>query len=305
MTATPLYDAHNHLQDPRLTPHRPAILDAIQRENIARMVVNGSTEDDWPEVLALAQTTTRILPSFGYHPWYIDQRSSQWLSRLIDCLDQVPSAIGEIGLDRWIPNHNLPDQESVFLAQWRLAAQRSLPVSIHCLRAWGRLYDLIRANPGPPCGFLLHSYGGPPDLVLPLAKLGAYFSFPGYYAHPRKERQRAAFRQVPRDRLLIETDAPDQLPPESCVRYPLIEATSGRPIHHPANLRAIYEFVAAMLDEPLHQLATRIEANFQRLFHPFPARPSGLPFDHAPFTHPPDHAQSVPPPQNQTPRSQT
>jgi Tat protein secretion system quality control protein TatD with DNase activity len=49
------YDAHNHLQDARLAPHREAIFAALQREGVAGMVVNGSCEEDWPEVLALAR----------------------------------------------------------------------------------------------------------------------------------------------------------------------------------------------------------------------------------------------------------
>ena len=105
--------------------------------------------------------------------------------------------------------------------QLRLAAERNLPLSIHCLQAWGPLLDILRAEPRPACGFLLHSYGGAAELVAPLAELGAYFSLPGYFALERKTRQREAFRQVPADRLLIETDAPDQsLPPER-VQYPL------------------------------------------------------------------------------------
>jgi TatD DNase family protein len=266
MRSPPLYDAHNHLQDPRLAPHRTAIGAALDQENIVRMVVNGSTEEDWPEVLALAQSSSRIIPSFGYHPWYVNQRTAAWQQHLLAHLDRVPSAVGEIGLDRWIPHHDLADQESVFLWQWRVATERNLPVSIHCLRAWGRLHDLLRANPGPACGFLLHSYGGPVEMVQPLAKLGAYFSFPGYYAHERKERQRATFKQVPPDRLLLETDAPDQLPPESWIQHPLLDDQTDRPIHHPANLCAIYEFVAQMLGEPLDELAARIELNWNRLF---------------------------------------
>ena len=113
---------------------------------------------------------------------------------------------------------------------------------------------------------MLHSFGGPQEMIGPLAKLGAYFSLPGYFAHERKERQREAFRQVPPDRLLIETDAPDQSLPEDRVQYPLTVATSGKAINHPANLSAVYRFAAELLGEPLESLAERVEQNFQRLF---------------------------------------
>lgn len=261
-----LYDAHNHLQDDRLAPCREAVLAAVQRVNVVKMVVNGSGEEDWPAVLELARQHHRVIPAFGYHPWYVKERSPDWQQVLLRHLDAVPSAVGEVGLDRWVKDYDLEQQQQVFAWQLRLAAERNLPVSIHCLQAWGPLLDTLRAEPRPACGFLLHSYGGAPDLVAPLAELGAYFSLPGYFAHERKARQREAFRQVPSDRLLIETDAPDQLLPPERAEYPLTDATSGKPINHPANLGAVYRFTAELRNEPLETLARKVEENFQRLF---------------------------------------
>ena len=261
-----LYDAHNHLQDARLAGQREPILAAARRENICRMVVNGTCEEDWPAVLELARGCPEVIPSFGYHPWHVKVRSPDWQAALLRHLDAVPSAIGEVGLDRWIKDYDPRQQEEVLQWQLRLAAERNLPVSIHCLQAWGRLLEVLRAGPRPRCGFLLHSYGGPREMIAPLAALGAYFSFPGYFAHDRKARQREAFKHVPPDRLLIETDAPDQPLPDERVRYPLSEAGSGKALNHPANLGAVYDVVAELLDEPPESLARRVEENFARLF---------------------------------------
>lgn len=230
------------------------------------MVVNGSCEQDWPEVLALSREFPEVLPSFGYHPWYIKERSPDWTQTLRRFVDETPAGIGEVGLDRWIDNYDLPDQEEVFVAQLRLAAERDLPLSIHCLKAWGRLLELLEAHPRPRCGFLLHSFGGPKEMIPALARLGAYFSLPGYYAHPRKERQREAFKTVPLDRLLVETDAPDQLLPTERSRYPLIDAKTGNSLNDPANLECIYDFAAEWFHEPVEQLSARVEENFRRLF---------------------------------------
>lgn len=261
-----LYDAHNHLQDPRLAPYRAAIMQTIGREGIVKMVVNGSCEEDWPQVLALARQHSQVIPSFGYHPWYVKERTEAWQKNLVDCLDRVPAAIGEIGLDRWIQDYDAPQQEEAFVWQLALAARRNLPVSIHCLKAWGRLLEILQSEPRLRRGFLLHSYGGPAEMIRPLAELGAYFSFPGYYARERKARQRETFKQVPPDRLLIETDAPDQLLPDDRNGYPLTDGVSAKPINHPANLSAVYRFAAEMLNEPLEALAERVEKNFHRLF---------------------------------------
>ena len=89
-----LYDAHNHLQDARLAPQREAVFGALQREGVAGMVVNGSGEEDWPEVLALARAWPQVIPSFGLHPWYVKERSPDWQAALVRHLDAVPSAIG-------------------------------------------------------------------------------------------------------------------------------------------------------------------------------------------------------------------
>ena len=102
-------------------------------------------------------------------------------------------------------------------------------------------------------------------MVEPLTKLGAYFSFPGYYMHERKSRPREAFRAVPLERLLIETDAPDQLLPDAANRFPLRDRSS-QPVNHPANLGVIYEFVAKERGMELKELSAQVESNFARLF---------------------------------------
>jgi len=259
------YDAHNHLQDDRFGGRQTALLTACTDAGVARMVVNGACESDWPHVLSLARQNKSVLPSFGYHPWYIHERTADWTTILENFLDQTPSAVGEIGLDRWKPDLPYEGQEDVFLKQLNIATKRDLPASIHCLQTWGRLHELLRDNPRPPCGFVLHSYGGPAEMIPAFTKFGAYFSFPGYFLQERKQRQRETFRHVPPDRLLIETDAPDQQLPTEMVRFPLAGA-DGKSLNHPANLPAVYEGLAHFLSEKLDSLASRVEENFLRVF---------------------------------------
>ena len=260
-----LYDAHNHLQDERFAPNHAALVATAAQHGVAKMVVNGACEADWPAVLDLARRHSQVLPSFGYHPWHLRERTPDWRANLARYLDSAPSALGEIGLDRWKQGLDLPLQQEMFVSQLCLSAERDLPASIHCLQAWGMLFDILRQQPRPRCGFLLHSYGGPAEMVAPLAKLGAYFSFPGFYANDRKERQRETFRHVPPDRLLLETDAPDQPLPPPLVTHPLVDA-HGHSLNHPANIGAVYRFVAAFFGESMDSLAARVEENFLRLF---------------------------------------
>jgi len=267
-----LFDAHNHLQDERLWPHRKAIAAALEVEPIGAMVVNGTCEGDWPGVLALAREDSRVLPAFGCHPWRVGQRSPQWREHLLGCLDEAAKlgprrcgGIGEIGLDRWMRGADRPAQEEAFVWQLSLAAERHLPASIHCLQAWGALLDVLRRGPLPGRGFLLHSFGGPRELISELAELGAYFSLPGYFARENKARQREAFRSVPPERLLLETDAPDQPLPAERVQYPL-PAEAGTALNSPGNLRAVYIFAAETLGVPASRLEDQVRQNFERLF---------------------------------------
>lgn len=247
------------------------------------MVVNGSAESDWPAVADLARRFPGVIPAFGCHPWHLGERTPDWESSLNRWLDLTPGGVvGEIGLDRWILENpdrwrnyaGLADrepppmalQEEVFVIQMRIAAHRRVAASIHCLRAFGRLRDLLVAEPRPACGFLLHSYGGPAEMVPEFVRLGAYFGFPGYFAHERKVRQRETFLQIPLDRILLETDAPDQCLPDAWNRYPLKDARTGAALNHPANLGAVCEILAAVIGKDPTELAAATSANFDRLF---------------------------------------
>ena len=279
----PTFDAHNHLQDERFAGRQDEIVAACRAVGVQRMVVNGACEEDWPVVADLARRFPGfVVPSFGYHPWYLHERTARWRETLVEFLERTPGAvIGEIGIDRWIidqppqlrrrygaalAEHEpapLAEQEDAFVWQLRLAAERNLPASIHCLQAWGRLEELLRTHPRPACGFLLHSYSGPAEMVPVFARLGASFGFPGYFLHERKARQREAFRHVPPDRLLIETDAPDQsLPSPTHV----LSAPDGTALNHPANLPDILRGLAAVLGQQEQALSRQIADNFLRLF---------------------------------------
>jgi TatD DNase family protein len=291
LPAVRFFDAHNHLQDERLGDAQDRLLDEARARGVAAMVVNGACEEDWPAVAALAARHPEVRPAYGYHPWYMHERSARWREELRARLTRDSAAsVGEIGLDRWIFRtrpENLArhapmlvgrelagpaEQEEAFLWQWDLAVELDRPASIHCLEAWGRFHDLIRERRSPRRGFLLHSYGGPAEMIGPLARLGAYFGFPGFFLHARKERHRETFRRVPADRLLVETDAPDQrLPKDAGERgdWPgpgCDVLTVGQGWNHPANLPAVYAGLAWVRGEPLETLAATVEANFARLF---------------------------------------
>ena len=174
------------------------------------MMCNGTNPDDWDNVLALAAGHKGIVPCFGLHPWFVDKARAGWLELLEDHLTRAPSCVGEIGLDHAVEADPVK-QEEAFRAQLQLAKKLKRPVSIHCVRAWGRLLAVLKEEQPP--SFMLHAYGGPPEMVNSLARLGAYFSFSGGMMNPRREKMRRALLTAPPKRLLFETESqePDAL----------------------------------------------------------------------------------------------
>lgn len=261
-----LFDAHNHLQDERLDPWRHEIVSQMPQTGLAEMVVNGSCEQDWPQVAELTRQHAWMRPAFGLHPWYVKQRGSEWLTVLRSHLEAHPNAVvGEIGLDRWIENPDIEAQLDCFRAQMALAVELERPATIHCLRAFGLLEETLRSIPRPPRGFLLHSYGGPAEMVPAFVQLGAYFSISPYFAHPRKAAQLATFAKIPLERLLTETDAPDMWPPDDLNPH-LLQTTDGAALNHPFNIRVSYEILAKIRSMPLEDLQSSIAKNYRTLF---------------------------------------
>lgn len=274
------FDAHNHFQDEWLRPYREALLRELPTLGVGSMVVNGTCVADWPEVELLGQQVPWIIPSFGLHPWDCGNREDGWLKALRARLLANPRAqVGEIGIDRWILDRAkpddprlaglrrapLPEQLEVFHAQMDLACELGRTPSIHCIDAYGQLLDTLRTRSLPARGFLLHSYAGSAEMVAEFVKLGAYFSFNGSFLEERKTKVRAAYRVIPSDRLLVETDAPAMPPPLPWRPHSLPDA-DGHTVHHPGNLAAAHKGLAQLRGETVEQLETLCASNFGRLF---------------------------------------
>ena len=263
-----LFDSHCHLQDERLAPHLDGVLRRAADAGVAAMLCCGSAESDWEAVRALARAHPAIKPAYGLHPWYAADRSPQWLDTLRRFLTTAPdplacragtvadlpagrtpgACVGEIGLDHALDKSTFAAQEECVLAQIKLAAELRRPVSLHCRRAWGRLMDLLDTHGWPPDGVILHSYSGGRELVAPLVRRGAHFSFSGAITHDRNVRGREAAAAVPEDRLLIETDAPDI--PAAASDEVALRTPDGKPLSEPANLVLTVRTLAALRHVP-------------------------------------------------------
>jgi TatD DNase family protein len=255
-----------HLQDGAFDQDRQSLIEGAAQAGVSTFVCNGTHPDDWPGVTALAHSDPRVLACFGLHPWFVNQyKDTPWAQTLEKQLTDIPSGVGEIGLDRWIADHDLEAQVQAMRLQLTLARDLKRPAMIHCLKAWGHLMEELDRFGTFPEGLLIHGYGGPVELIQPLIKLNAWISFAGSVLHEQKARAREALVQVPLDRLLIESDAPDMPPPVALRCDPHVMTEQGRYRNTPANLPAILDGIAALRQENPTDLARAVNANCHHL----------------------------------------
>jgi len=254
-----LFDAHCHLQDEKLAGDLAGVMARAAAAGVAGAMCCGSAEGDWPATLAVAEKYPHVQISLGLHPWYFGERRPGWLDRLRALVVAYPRAgVGEIGLDHALENADLVVQEQVFLDQFALSIELCRPASLHCPRAFGRLLELLPRFPQHPAGFVIHSFSGAAELIAPLAKFGAFFSFSGSITRSGNRRGHAALRTVPADRLLLETDSPDLMP--------VIAGHGPEGPNEPANLVHVLRAAADLRGVPEADLAAQTWANARRLF---------------------------------------
>lgn len=210
----------------------------MQAAGIVGCVVNATREADWEAVAALAREFPGyVFPAYGIHPWYADTAEKGWEERLRERLVADPTAsVGEVGVDGWVESPGMEAQFGVFVKQAEIAEELGRAMTVHCLKAWEPLFEAMDCAAAWPEKYLMHSFGGSAEIAERLVKKGAWFSFSGHFLHPRKAKVLEVFRKLPDDRILLETDAPDMMPPEEFIGFPLAEG-----VNHPANLRQIAE----------------------------------------------------------------
>ena len=144
-----------------------------------------------------------VIPAFGLHPWYLEFKGGDFISNLEDYLVRYPNAwVGECGLDN-LKAGKLKRQEEVFLSQLELAAKFRRPVNIHLLKAEEQMAKFL---PLMPQRFMFHSFSGSKEFLALALKKGAYISLSASIL--RRKNRLEIIRNLPPERLLLESDAP-------------------------------------------------------------------------------------------------
>lgn len=251
---TPLTDSHSHLDAPEFDADRAAAIARARDAGVTRQVVPAIARDGWQALATLCRAHAGLHPAFGLHPMYLHEHRPEHLDELAEVIArEKPVAVGECGLDHYVPDLDPDAQRLYFDRQLELAREFDLPVIVHARRAVDEVIACIRRT-GRLRG-VVHSYSGSYEQAAQLWKLGFFLGFGGPVTYERARRLRDIVVRMPLEFLLLESDAPDQ---------PL--ATHRGERNEPAYVAEVLDHVAALRPESRETIAAATRANAARLF---------------------------------------
>ena len=255
-----LIDTHTHLDFPDFDADRPALLAESRALGVRQMVILGVYRDNWQRVWDLVQSDPDLHAALGLHPVYLDQHRPddvaqlrEWLSRLAG--HRQLCAVGEIGLDYYIPTLDRERQQALFEAQLQLAVEFELPALIHVRRSHADVIATLKRMELKRAG-IIHAFAGSFEEAREYIKLGFKLGLGGAATWPQALRMHRVLAKLPLDSVVLETDSPDMAPA-------MFPGQRNSPTHLPA----ICEALAGIMAISPEQLAEASTANARELFN--------------------------------------
>lgn len=253
-------DSHCHINFPELAARMPELLAKMEENKVTHALCVSVDLPDFPQVLALAEQYPHIYASVGVHPDYEDTPEPT-VEQLVE-LSQNPKiiAIGETGLDYYRLEGDLEWQRERFRTHIKASRITRKPLIIHTRAASEDTIRIMQeegagTDKGGVAG-VMHCFTESLEVAQAALAMGFYISFSGIVTFKSAKELQAVAREVPLERMLIETDSPYLAP----VPY------RGR-MNEPGYVRHVAEYIATLKDIPLSQVAEQTTANFFNLFN--------------------------------------
>jgi len=243
-----LIDTHCHLD--AFGDNQAEILRTALDAGIGHLVIPSVERGNFAIVHKICEQHPNCHPAYGIHPMYTDNATPEELAILRDYLqDHRPVAIGEIGLDFFIENHNVTKQEYFFVEQLKLAREFDLPVLLHTRHATDTVLKHLRQIRVK--GGIAHAFSGSRVQAEAFTKLGFKLGFGGAITYDRATRIRDLATTLPMTSIVLETDAPD-IPPAF--------VTGGEP-NKPEHLLRIAQTLAELRGISMAEIAQTTTEN--------------------------------------------
>jgi TatD DNase family protein len=200
-----LVDSHAHLDDPAFEPDLPAVLGGAREAGVGRIVTIGTDLESSRRARAIAEAHPDIWFSPGIHPHEADNPGPVDELRPLAAHPRAV-AVGETGLDYAKNYSSVPNQKALFVKHLEIARDARKPVSIHCREAHPDAYAILRDH--APLRGVIHCFSGTWADAERYLGLDFYLSIAGPVTYPNAKGLREVVRQIPLDRMMIETDCP-------------------------------------------------------------------------------------------------
>jgi len=197
-------DIHFHPTDPDMKPFED-VWSRARQQNVTAMLATGYDGPSNRSVVALARGFQGVAAAVGFHPWFLT-KDLPWDELEAQLQEPEVVALGEIGLDPKVDVDPVL-QMTCFRRQLAMAQDRALPVAIHSRKSVDAVTEELAKAPEVPA--ILHSFAGTWEQAARLIRMGrVVFSFSGTVTRSHARKQIELLRQLPLDRILLETDAP-------------------------------------------------------------------------------------------------
>lgn len=252
-----LFDTHAHINDNRFDNDREAMLDDCLAQGVEYIMCPAVDRETAESAIALAAKYDYVYAAVGVHPHEskdVAEEDYEYFKDQALHNDKV-KAIGEIGLDYYYDFSDRETQMREFKRQLDLAREVDLPIIIHDRDAHGDIMDTLRTYGKGNYG-IFHCYSGSWEMAKECIKMGYYISFAGPVVFPKSTKLKEVAKEVPLDRLLIETDSPYLTPPPFRGRR-----------NDPSKTQFVAQEIASLKGMDPEELAAIALANGKRIFN--------------------------------------
>ena len=250
-------DSHCHLNYKGLVEDQQAVLQRARDRGVVAMLNIATRESEWDAVLATAEREPDVWATVGIHPHEADQHPHVDAAKLVErALHPRVVGIGESGLDYYYDHSDRERQQASFRTHIAAARGAGLPIVVHTRDAEADTAAILAEEMGKGALIaVIHCFTESGEFADHALALGLFISISGIVTFRNARDLQATAARLPRDKLLVETDAPFLAPVPH----------RGRP-GEPSYVVDTLDFLARLCGEPVTELAEATSANFHRLF---------------------------------------
>lgn len=199
-----IFDTHSHYTDEQFYDREELLIKLNKEKNVTEIITCGTDIKSSKECIELAEKFSFVYAAVGFHPEELTRVDID-IPALKELISKKTVAIGEIGLDYYWNKDNKDKQKAGFIAQLGLAKELNLPVIVHDRDAHGDTLEILKQE--KPKG-VLHCFSGSVEMAREIVNLGMYIGVGGVITFKNAKNLPEVIKEVPLDRILLETDAP-------------------------------------------------------------------------------------------------